>query len=239
VSEYNEVLFALIQNIENYLNKERSAAKGSRRDYSAASKLKTQLCHLFPKLSASFLEAPDIVFVIRMIDFAVSGLTDRVSDTIWKKYYQGGGTLFDLEDELNYARSTVQRLLKSFPEKISIQLWRKEQEISSPPIIPPITLVNDVLRMFESEFDLSMKQAQVLLVFCVWQSLGLKEVCRRLSISENTLKIHKKRIIKRMQVETMNHAATKARPHLQNHLGELWCERLLQTLDHDNTGYLL
>jgi DNA-binding CsgD family transcriptional regulator len=229
MGDANQNLAELTESVRLFCEKERAAARGGIRDKGAVTRVRVLFCQHCPRLCQQFLDAPDVVYARKIIDYAVAGINDPVTSVIWQEYYKNGITLEEMQHKVDYASRTVRRLIGAFSEKVTIQLWEKDLEIADPLPASPETLEQRAKRILQNTYDLTNRQADILLAHCKWQGLGIQELCDKvLFMSENTLKSHKKHILKRMGVSTMNPAVTKARLLLEKELGDEW-KKLIRT----------
>jgi DNA-binding CsgD family transcriptional regulator len=220
----NADLEELVQGIQLLVDTERSTARGAKRNPFVVAGFRSLFKRLCPRLSKNFPEAPDIIYARKVIDFAVAGLNEQVETVIWQEYYKGGSTLAELEELVNYASRTVRRYIVSFAEKMAVQLWEKEMDLATLPVevIPADTLEQRATRKLEDAFNLSPSQAKILLTYCRHKNIGMKAILELLHISENTLKSHRRHILRAVGAETTNVAVDKALVVLKRELGEDW-----------------
>ncbi len=222
----NVALKELTDSINRFCAEEHSVANGAARQYETAAQAKESIRANLPHIVAAAPSAPDVNFVRYVINYAVKGLTDRSSSVIWDYYFKGGTTMEDISNRLDVSMSTVRRNIDGFPQKVAVQLWDKELEISTPHIESSETLEHRAEKTLEKAFALTPKQAEVLLAFCRWQDLGRRKILELLFIEDNTIKVHIKHINKAMGTGSVNEAVKKAEPELCRALGDDWREVL-------------
>lgn len=167
---------------------------------------------------------PDLVYAERIVHFGVSGLSKKIFAKFWKYYFTSSLSAIDAAKKMGISRSSIYRLEKVFPRKVSNKLWLKNQELTAPKeraTVSPKTLEAKRKEILQEAFDLTDRQADVLLLHCYslrGPHLTRREIAKRLYITANTLKSHIRRIIRKLDVDTMTNAAAKAVGVLRKHL---------------------
>jgi DNA-binding CsgD family transcriptional regulator len=216
----NAPLDELITVIKNFCDKERSTARGSAPDYSAANQLRLLFNNRCPNLAKDFLDVPDVVYARRIINYGISRKKGNVTEKIWELYFEGGSTQENLAKATDYEARTVKRYIDVFPYEIATQLLEIETELINPIKVPTPSIAQITEQKskayLDDQYDLTPTQANILLAFCLHPSLFQNEICDQiLFISENTLKTHKKRILKNVGGPNMHAVVLKATKKLK------------------------
>ncbi len=223
MSDQNADLDELVIAVQAVCEKVRATAKGSPPNRATATALRNTFNRVCPRLCQKFQNASDDIYARRIIDFGVAGQNDPVQEKIWQEYYKSGSTLAEIENLINYASRTARRLIGVFAYRVAVQLLEKELEITDPIQGHTETVDQRARRTLQDAFDLSNKQAEILFAFCRHPELSQGEICGRiLFIAENTLKVHKRRILHQMGCRSMNEAVNKALKVLRETLGNDW-----------------
>lgn len=220
----NEVLLELRRSIDDYCSWLRRRWRGAE-GYALAQNLRMTVRRFLPGITKCVEQsAPDLIFANSLLEFAVKGLAlDHVS-LIWQRYFLEGTTVAEVAEETGYSTRSVNRWVKGFPERIARQLWEKNQEIVEPrPPVRPGTSHQARVRFLQEVFFLSERQAEVLLVYCrPGKEKGRNAIADELFITQNTLKSHTRKIIRKMGAKNMNHAAAIAKEALRKHPPADW-----------------
>ena len=223
----------------------RSHARGGLIDHDEANKFRVLFTQNFPVLSAEFANLPGFVYARAVINFAVEILDDENVYTVWSLYFEKGKRLSDLAEAMHYSTRTVRRFVKSFPERIAVQIWESALVPPSPvPETTPRTLLTKAKRILENDYTLSLRASEALLVFCLTFRMGMsrKDIAEKLLIiSPNTLKTHVRRIIRQMDKKQLNPAVGEAVANLSVKMGHDWVELrdMWETLDTKQMRELL
>ena len=232
MGDKNEKIQELIDAIQVFCEHERAIVRGGGGDRTAASTLRTSLEACLPTLVKSVRNAPDAVFVKVIISHAVENLPEEYH-AVWEDYFGKGCTQTALAAQVNRATKTVRGYVKNFPLLVADQLWGLEYDLSwgtrLAATLPPVSieaLFERAKKILEQKFDLSPKQAQCLLVFCLEEQLGRNAILQDiLFISKNTFKTHSKRIIfltTEAKGNRMHKATEKGSDVLQQRLDDNW-----------------
>jgi hypothetical protein len=188
----NTQLDELIMAIKIFCDKERSTARGSIPNYAAAKHLRSLFIIHCLNLANEFPDVPDVVYSRRILNYGISRKKGTIDEKIWELYFEGGATLETLGKAIDYESRTVKRYIEGFAYSIAVQLLEIELELSNPikiPILAEVEVTERKAKIYlQDQYDLSPRQANILLVFCVYPSLTQNEICdQKLIISENTL----------------------------------------------------
>jgi len=223
----NAELEELIAAINLFCDNERATARGKPQDYKAANQLRTLFKRLCPNLEKNIPDTPDVIYARRIVDYGISRKKGTVLEQIWELYYKGGSTLENLGKATDYESRTVRRYIKVFAYETATQLLEIELELSNPIQVPPpakATIIEQKAIVYlQDHFYLTPSQAKILLAFCVYPSLNQEQFCEEvLFISGNTLKTHKKRILKQMGTTTMRPAVKQATKAMKRKFRDDW-----------------
>lgn len=231
MGDKNEKIQELVDAIQDFCEHERSTVKGDSGNRAASSTLRTSLETCLPELVQDFDDAPDAVYVTAIISYAVENLPEEYH-AVWEDYFLGGCAQATLAAQVHRAVSTVRGYVKNFSLLVAEQLWKLEYALARskrPTALPPVSidaLFERAKKVLEQEFDLSPKQAQCLLVFCLENQLGRNVILQEiLFISKNTFKTHSKRIIiltTEVKGNRMHKAVEQGLDVLQQRLGDNW-----------------
>lgn len=237
MDQTNDDFDMLFQAITSYSTWIRKAAGGQ----SPARELRQVVQTVLFPLAAKFDGAvPDTIYAERVSAFAVEGIdaylfpTTKIATVLWERYFLWGASTREVAEEVNYTPASVGRHVKALPRRIATQLWEKNEEIVSELAGPrpdesldPLTSEQRQKVVLQSSFGLTEKQTLILWTFIstahagsYWDYrwlLGRRKIAERLFISENTLKDHITKIIKRMNAGDMNQAAQIGEALLKTH----------------------
>lgn len=194
-------------------------------DLSCAGSIRETLTKLLPCVceAQEASTEPDAIFIDLVITSGVRGLTDDFPAALdlWNIYYLESTPDRQAAKRLSISREHLRRLISRFGALIARQLWQKNHEMANPRVglYSPSTLKQDRLTAFKTEYNLSPRQAEVLLAFCEQgPHVGRRTLAEKLYISEETLKTHCGEILKRMNLhgESMSEAVTRAQAQLKS-----------------------
>jgi DNA-binding CsgD family transcriptional regulator len=183
---------------------------GGRHDTSP--QLKELIEKLLPHVTADIdHNLPSRVYVDIVISCAVAD--NKVMKVMWEELFCGQATIADVAQQVDYRPQSVSRLTKLFPEKVAHQLWKKNHELANPhkTSISTKTMQQQQQEIVSQKFGLSDKETKVVLAFMRLESQSRKEIAFELGITINTLKVHRRSILKKMRVSTIREAIDKVR----------------------------
>jgi hypothetical protein len=227
MSQVNAPLDELIEAIRNFCDKERSVARGSVPDYTAANQLRNIFNKHCPNLAKDFKDVPDVVYARRIINYGITRKKGAPAEKIWELYFEGGSTLEILGKALDYESRTVKKYIDGFAYELAIQLLEIESDLVNPIKFPTPSIAEITERKakayLDDQYGLSPQQAHILLVFCLYPALSQNELCDQiLIIGENTLKTHKKRILAKVGEKNMHAAVVKVTKKLKSKYRSDW-----------------
>jgi DNA-binding CsgD family transcriptional regulator len=152
------------------------------------------------------------IYVEKVISCTVAD--DKVMAMIWEEHFCRQVTITDVAERANYSPRSIARLVKLFPKKVAHQLWMKNHELTNPQktAVSVKTIWQQHHEIISSQkLGLTDTEIKVVLAFMRLENQSRKEIARELSITTNTLKTHRRSILKKMKVSTIREAVDKVR----------------------------
>ena len=199
--------------IKDYLNEKRNFSAYAILETASAENLVTIVNTYLSALATQLdWQLPDSVYSKKLITFGITGLGNHIYETIWQKYYLEGLSLQATANLISYSERNTRRLIAKLPALIAEQLFEKNFELFDREDIKPNTVTQLRAMRLMDAFDLTSRQAEILLVFCdTGKYLGQKAICAKLHLSEAGLKKHIRKIIRKLGVGNRGEAAIKAK----------------------------
>jgi len=162
---------------------------------------------------------PDELFARWLISLGVVGAQTNNAVALWEHYYVAGQYVASIAYRMRCSSRTVQRQVRAFPRNVAAQLWEKNLELTSSqntPSLRPTTRLQRRIRSLEDRYGLTEKEAEVFLAFRTpSRNRGRRAIVDELCISENTIKKHIGKTIRKVGGASMNDALDIAEPFFE------------------------